>query len=83
MNGLLKIVVKAGTIHVAYANDLLIIAWGKSTRNLEDNGNQTLQIVNTHIWSVLNNIQIAQDKSVVLTLIKPKMLKRPPYFKLN
>ena len=78
---LLKSFSMDGCALVAYADDLLLIAWGHTRALLEQRGNSALNYIQD--WANNIHIKISQAKSVALTFGKPTKLKRPPIFRLK
>lgn len=66
---------------VAFADDILLLLFGKTRKALEDMDREALQII--HNWSIENQIQISYEKCKAMNLRKPKYLKRQPIFKIN
>lgn len=81
MNIILRELRKRGIFAVAYADDIILIIFGNSRRNLEENGNSALVLIKD--WIEKFHLQISLDKCLALNLKKPNFLKRPPIFKIG
>lgn len=66
---------------VAFADDILLILYGRTRKILEEMGKEALQIINN--WATENHIKISYEKCKAMNLKKPKFLKRAPIFKIN
>lgn len=80
INKLLKLLHSHGFTFVAYADDILLMAKGKSRKELENTTNQALELSN---WARQNQMTFSYEKCTVLHLRSPRFLKRPPIFKLD
>lgn len=63
----------ANSLLIAYADDLFLVIWDLLSSILEKKGDAMLKIIEE--WAILNNMQIAIDKTSCINFEKPKNLK--------
>lgn len=66
---------------VSYADDVLLIVWGDTRAALESRGNFGLNFIQN--WASSHSLTISREKCQAIHFGKPRILQRPPIFKLQ